>query len=550
MRPLILRVITVVLAVGFLVVACQDEPELPIEPSGGVQSSAAETAGDLIDELFPAGGLRNSARTQLRNVERKLGTGKEEDAREKTFELIKFTLERFDEGRLLDPAGMTTEEAVLALTASVQEVVSLQPATVPEAALDDDGAVEVVDAVGAEVITETEKAGTILPPGAVSEPVMVFIERLPDPEIPTIGPLPTALAQYGPFYRISTSPALDEFNTVVLANVCQFESGPFAPPPELHGQLPADPLRLAQTDPDDPSAILILPLATAEEVPLDCEGTMLGFEAPASGGSWFVGDLTRHLAPLALIAPKPLYAAVVGHSGLTSSSRGFGDGTEFGGTDPTSGSTPVDSMIFLDLFNADPLSQPPADPEIGSWMVLDEVGGTILVEDEVGDLGGGTGDADRVLELVRSGDGLLRLIGGVAGSLPTTGLFNIRWESLSTGPFGGAVAVYGTEGVLAVLEYEPGNTFDFNLTQVPSETWTIEEAQNFEIIIDLDARTASLRIDFALVAGPVGFLMDQGATPLPEANLARVVVTLAGQQGDAVTFAVDNLSAVGRTRGP
>ena len=304
--------------------SCDDKPLLPTQPGVVPElSSAPPTASEIrqqIDALFPPPGLRKSARSQFDNIERQWNRGEVEDARAKVLELIDFTVTNWKEGRLLDPNGSappTTERAVITLIASLNRFVGLQAPEISEAAFSEDGAVEVVGTEGGTVATESGQSGIEFPPGALDSDVLVVITPIDDPEVPTTGPLPTSLPQYGPFHDLATYPEVPAFNEPVVVGMCQYESGPLAPPHEIH-----DRLRLAHPDPNDESKIQILERVTPSF--LQCDGSGSTSLNRARGKSpWLaVERLVRRT--MALFGPGQLYAAHGGLGGLSTSLSPFG----------------------------------------------------------------------------------------------------------------------------------------------------------------------------------------------------------------------------------
>ena len=166
---------------SFLIaIACQDERNsLPSDPG------ALELAGRgvcpaeaLINDLFPRG-LANAAIQQCRNIQRQFDRGKVEDAYEKLADLIDFTLQHLENGKLLDPPGPdTTEDGVSQLIVALNMIVGLASSgdEIPaDAFTSEGGIVQTVDAEEAwDIETRDGYAGITKAAG-----VPVFLNGVP-----------------------------------------------------------------------------------------------------------------------------------------------------------------------------------------------------------------------------------------------------------------------------------------------------------------------------------------------------------------------------------
>jgi hypothetical protein len=554
MRAPFLSALLVAAASGLIAAACDPQvEELPTAaPSLGVTADA-DAIAEQIRVLFPDPGLKHAALQRLRNLERQLERGQLEAARDMMFELVDFTLMRLGEGQLADPPGSeTTEEAVLTLIGALYDLVGLAAPTVSEAALEEDGAAQVVGPDGGLVVTETAKAGVLVPPGALEASVLLTIERLPDPVLPTTGPLPTTLPQYPLFYRFGAFPELRDVDPPLVVDVCQVEAGAFAPPAELHDE-PIDDLVLLQQDPDDPRRVVVLERV---DVPpfLICAGTVLGLEP--SGGGW-LRQLGRWAARW--VRPRRLdaSAAVVSHKGRASAINSIDPNSVLAGGDDTCVGEPVGSRIFQDSFDDKPVNSGASDwePEVGGCWDASSIDldannvfvGEFAVAEEKGGLGGDGNDGDKVLVLERTGtafpSNLLELVGIVAGDAPEVGTYVVEWQSVvASGTFGGAVFVTPPSGeFLASLEYEPDNIFFFNGEELPGTGWVENEPQQFAMVVNLDDRTATLLIDG--VEQETRDFEEEMQDPTQAPSLRGVFVDLGHPEGEPpeATFAVDNI---------
>jgi len=261
---------TPLLGALLLLVACTDQLATPATGPAELQrdvaasmTSCTESSSpeELIDCLFTTPGLRKAAQRQLDNILRMYDRGQVEVARGMMFDLIDFTLTRKDEGQLLDPQPLGQARVVSLLFDGLFQAVGLEPPEVPDGALEEDGAVGIVSPLGGTVATGTRLFGVAFAENAVDRDVLMTMERLPDDD----GPLPTDLAQYGPFYKMTVSPGVDEISGVTTG-LCYYREGPLAPPDDPAARAW---LRIARTVPGTNDEIKILDLATAPSF-LDC----------------------------------------------------------------------------------------------------------------------------------------------------------------------------------------------------------------------------------------------------------------------------------------
>jgi hypothetical protein len=450
----------------------------------------------------------------------------------------------------------------------------------------DDCGVGVIGPEGGEISSRLGLANLIVPEGVLEKDQLLTLERVNDPPPPSsfggdtyllgTGPFPTAVPQYGPFYRV-TSPetiVFDDPEEGPILVVCQahLEGTALDPPgPEDHHY----DLVVAARKPDQEYGIIELPSA---DVPAGlCSGAPPG---PAPGESSF-GSLALHWIG-GLIGPAPLHAApmLFSHTGAAARLAGMGEcdkdkrpppgtvgvglcGGEYVIVDPTALGGTHGDLLFLSTFDVGP---PLAieTPEVGRWQNPTTTPGTVsIVETEIGDLGG-PGNPIMKLETPPGLplSWLTRIVGSFAmeadaaysGFIFTAGEYSMTWESVvGEGSSGGAIAAANSQGdVIAMLEYEPGGELffggrDFGIPlEYPKWKWQSGKSQRFEIRVNLDDYTASLFINGKLAAEGT-LAPDVDPEVFPQTYLGRVVVALE-ETGEALTFGVDDLK-VRRTAG-
>ncbi|MGH7589457.1 MAG: hypothetical protein ACRELU_12785 [Gemmatimonadota bacterium] len=279
-----------------LLSACQGSgDEFPSAPASGEVSSSpeAEQIQELIRAVFPEPGLENATLKRFGMVEIQLGRGLTEDAIEKTFALIDFTVHHHVNDRLEVQPGPLIN-AWLAY-------VGLDPIA-PD--LDDPDAA-FVKCVGSEecrVITETRFAGVVFPAGALPGTHYVSIRRLGnDP-----GPFddfgfPVGEGSFPLFYKFSITPET-AFGPGVVGGVCVVDPpNPFAPPDPVVERLRLAHLVEGESGPE----VEILPLANADF--LDCTGASTS-PALTGLGAWGARTLAA-FEPLSDFFVAPLWAS-------------------------------------------------------------------------------------------------------------------------------------------------------------------------------------------------------------------------------------------------
>jgi hypothetical protein len=155
--------------------------------------------------------------------------------------------------------------------------------------------------------------------------------------------------------------------------------------------------------------------------------------------------------------------------------------------------------IFRATFSSDAVNSPPGNPEVGTWNFLHPDDGTILVRSAVGAL------ANKPLEVTHFGTaaGSPKLSGDFAGNPVSSGQVVARWSSLvhSSNAEFASVGFSGAGGVVATVDYRRLGEITLNSQTNVVGSWTRDVAQTFEMTIDMDKRTISLKINQIAVPG-------------------------------------------------
>jgi hypothetical protein len=216
---------------------------------------------------------------------------------------VEWTLEQFDDGRLIGDKSQPTQARTAAFIQSLYCAAGLPQPEIPAGALDSDGVTVVVNPSNTTttVVTDTKTAGMQIPPGAVTEPTLITVTRIP-------GQLLTQLDQYPLYYEFHASPELPG-NVDVVVGVCIAND---LTPPDVNR------LRVAHNVPDpNPTTIEILPLAPTPF--LDCTNATSGGTIGFDPSLWQrLGDVlaTTGRAVRSALAPAPLYAKALATTGL------------------------------------------------------------------------------------------------------------------------------------------------------------------------------------------------------------------------------------------
>lgn len=388
---------------------------------------------------------------------------------------IQFSIDQFRLGSVLQPASGTREQAIVSHWNSLFVYVGLPAPNAPPAVLSADG--------GAGVITQAggSRDLTVVPgPSGPGAGLHVPDNAAPGSHLYTIRLitstcLTTALGQTGACYFYSVYPEVTTFNPKFTAVICQ------------EGDLDEH-LALGHTLGNGASEVL--PRPSGAQFPLLCAEPTADASFGRRGGM-----LGRALAAaISFVTPRRAYAA---HGGL----GGLGDRmSPFGG---------VELTFFRATFTSDTIGQPPGSPETGSWTtVVVEPPGSITVQASLGDL-------NRKPVVLNQAGGNCTQCGGLqlTGTATTpsevdvnSGIYIVRWTSLQNKPSAkeAPFVIRSAAGLeIARLSYRTVSSqhiLAYNGATLPV-SWLQSVAQSFEVVIDLGAKTTSLRIDGAPVAG-------------------------------------------------
>lgn len=179
----------------------------------------------------------------------------------------------------------------------------------PDETPNPDSTTAVVGPAGAVVTVPSGVAGVEIPPGLFSQPITITVSQIDPPNSPGVGPLPTGLKQYPPFYEFVTSPPGVALGAGVRVGVCQVSnpSNPFYPPEATHARL-----RLAHTV---GSTIEILEPVDVSDF-LKCGtvgpgGTRVTNNLLASFAHGGLGGKVKSFSPFGGVDPGPTNAATV-----------------------------------------------------------------------------------------------------------------------------------------------------------------------------------------------------------------------------------------------
>jgi hypothetical protein len=328
------------LGMATLALQCQDrEAPLSLESSSGGLETARESHALKLIEALLEGDVEEKAVLMFKEIRPLRSSGDLGGARRVTFRLIELLLSRHEHGKLEDPQGgspPTTEEALAFLIARLLEFVGLATDPIPPGAFDEDGAFASCGPGGCVVVTGTEFAGVVIPPGALDHPIFIAISRLPN----SPGPLPTGLDQYPLFYEFIIYPDGDlnssletvgpseAFAADVSVALCVLDD-----PPHSFGAPPSAVPDLALAHPDSTgNDIEILPPGPSGFI--DCTDANT---TALRTGPWsrFVATLFRPLTPALLLAMP---------GGVGGQASSF---SPFGAVDTTSGG-PIATTTTLD----------------------------------------------------------------------------------------------------------------------------------------------------------------------------------------------------------
>lgn len=307
------------MTVGLLLLAaaCADPtgqaPNPPQTPDASVISPPPGCPTDLavlkqVLALFPrGGGLEATAEIKFLAIRAAMVLKKPATAATLAYNFTDFTLKLFAAGGLTGGKSADTQARVTALISAAYCAAGLPDPALPTSALGPDGAVALITPTTptTNVVTPSLTAGIQIPTGAVTQPTLITVTRLPDNQR-----LLTVLDQYPLYYQFTATPALT-FGTNTVVGVCIASS---LTPPDVSR------LRVAHNVPDpNPTTIEILPLAPAPF--LDCTNASLSMGPNPSlreFASWGLASLGRSLAKL--VTPEPLFASF-GTTGIGGTTR-------------------------------------------------------------------------------------------------------------------------------------------------------------------------------------------------------------------------------------
>ncbi len=304
-----------IVSAAVLVTACSDrsatDPAAPgiVANNRGVAAPAGCPDDDeiliLINQLF-VGGHRSAASAKFDQVMRFVGQGKTAQAREHALSLVDFALKKYRSGSLQGGTSTATATRLVTFLSGVLCWAGLPPFN--PAALGLDGAAVVVSPGDptTTIVTGTQWAGVEVVSGAVPQPTLITITRLPN----TPGPLLTQFDQYPIYYEFSYNPGIT-FTVPVVVGTCL-----------ATGATPPDPSRLRLAHNVAPftfGSVEILDIVPAPF--LDCTDADIS-AAPANrwgldlarGGLLLKGILAKALLPEPLMAARYRYAGGVGGS--------------------------------------------------------------------------------------------------------------------------------------------------------------------------------------------------------------------------------------------
>ncbi|HEY6925463.1 MAG TPA: hypothetical protein VI653_18440, partial [Steroidobacteraceae bacterium] len=244
-----------------------------------------------------------AAQSQFINIQRVLAQGNTADAQAKAIALAGYALQKYASHQLIGNQSATTRANLQSFIDLLFQFVGLGSAQIPPGALGSDGAVALVGPAGGLVVTGSQLAGVSFPVGALTQNVIVTINRSANQS----NPLPTVLEQFPLFYDFNTFPEVPQFGQLVTVGVCVLDD-----PVAEAGVDPAN-LRLAHPLHSDPSAIEILPLAAQNFVdPTLCQNASVGLgalQSPRRDLASATSTIGHGLFWLMLGAPRDLHAS-------------------------------------------------------------------------------------------------------------------------------------------------------------------------------------------------------------------------------------------------
>src|SRR4029079_9520229 len=165
---------------------------------------------------------------QFAKIKAQVASGQSGDVQQAIVAFVGMLLTDFGTGTLQDPNGAqppSLPDALRDLVNSVAQFGGFPPFIPSSSAFTSDGVVAIVGPAGGTTKTPAGFAGVRFPAGAVTDNVVLVINRLENPQQLGQGPLPTDFDQYPLFYDYSTFPDVGEFAQPVTVGLCRLEVG-------------------------------------------------------------------------------------------------------------------------------------------------------------------------------------------------------------------------------------------------------------------------------------------------------------------------------------
>ena len=428
---------------------------------------------------------------------------------------IQLTIDKFYAGALLDPNGSsapTREEFLVAHWDKTALFVAEAEYDLAASVLGTSGGVMVIGPQGADLINGNQTAGIRVNPNAISNSHVFSIAPVAD--CSNVASF-TNLDLYPLCFDFQVDPVVSFVSPWVHLSACAAENSPGA----LLGR--------GVLASNHANTVKIAAKA-ADPLSLNCENALVDANQPEPRG--FFGAVSR-LASAALGWLAPTRAVAI-HA--ATSGRPVGELSIWGTADP---------VVFLSTLTGNTVGLPPGPPEKGTWTILSEDPGSVLVGASLGDI------SSNLLVINQQGGacatcGGLTLTATVKGNPPGTpadnGVYLARWRSVISSPNVGYVPfiLRGSTGELGRLEYRAGSSaqsgpITFNGT-IAAGTWNRNVSQLFELTLDLINNTVSLSINGVPVAGVQGIAFVSSAS-----DLATVSIEIVGN--DVQTVGLDDL---------
>ena len=397
-------------------------------------------------------------------------------AREQMMSYTQFVIDAYEAGNVAQPRVGTKEDAVLAHINAVFLYVGYAAPNLPVSVFGAEGALGVIGQGSTNRELAAAHAALTVPGQAPTGDQRAHLYAI----YPlTAGCLTgTNLFQNGPCFDFASHPAISpKLDPMGKVGICQ----PVDEDDVLPGNLPALGHRQDGGNTTITGATGIYPAFCPHD---------------QYTGSWTGGfsDMATRLAWLAnkALGVKVAYAANGGLGGLD--------------TDFESPFGAVDLLVFKATFTNDAVGSTPVTPDVGTWNPVTATHpGSITVQSSLGDIGGQP-------VVLSQGGGNCQNCGGLhlqgnltsAGPAATDGKYHVEWTSVqSSASVKGAPFVLrsSTGAEIARVTYstvQSANVLSFN--DVAFGTWTVDESDHFEIVVDLDANTTSLKVNGNQVA--------------------------------------------------